>query len=208
MPSGPLKAIIRALTAAGYGGLFMASDGTGRVDAIWRNGQHRTYLEQIVRDRALPDLTRLLASELLYQRSPGYPPLAWRGTLAYLYAQALAITGDPSGPFQISGNQWGFMYRSDAAGVRDDGVLAVHLLASGAEAVPHLARLLDDPNPILYEGSQEATLGRRLGYRVKDAAAYFIGRITGVPVRFHENLADRDAEIGALKAVLKRNTHE
>ena len=55
--------------------------------------------------------------------------------------------------------------------------------------------LLGDPSPLFYEGSQDATLGNSFGYRVKDAAAYFIGRLTGKTVPFHNELEARDAEI-------------
>lgn len=207
MPSDSVTTICSMLSAAGYGGLFLSGD--RRVaDAVWQNGQNRIFLEQIVRDHSHSDLERFLASEVLYEKALDYPSAEWRDILAYLYARALAISGDPSGKFQIPGNQWGFMYHLEARGVRDDGVLAVHLLAAGEQAIPHLSRLLENPNPIFYEGSQEATLGNSLRYRVKDAAAYFIGRITGIPVRFHENIPDRDAEIEALKAVLKKHVHE
>lgn len=207
MPSDSVTTICSILTAAGYGGLFLSGD-RRLADAVWQNGQNRIFLEQIVRDRSHSDLERFLASEVLYEKAPDYPPAEWRDVLAYLYAQALAITGDPSGPFQIPGNQWGFMYYSDAQGIQDDEVLAMRLLAAGDPAIPHLSRLLENPNPIFYEGSQEATLGNSLRYRVKDAAAYFVGRITGVPVRFHENIPDRDAEIEALKTVLEKKTYD
>ena len=77
----------------------------------------------------------------------------------------------------------------------DDGPLAAHVIAVGAPAVPHLERLLGDDHRIYYEGSQEATIGNGLRYRVKDVAAYLIGRITGEPVAFHGDPAERDAEI-------------
>ena len=119
-----------------------------------------------------------------------------------MYARALAITADESGPMQLSGNEWGFMYRGDELGLEDDGALGTHLLEAGRAAVPTLIELLDDPRRIYYVGSQEATLGNSLAYRVKDAAAYYLGKITGTPVRFHDDPADRDAEIARLRAAL------
>ena len=48
----------------------------------------------------------------------------------------------------------------------------------------------------------EATLGGELAYRVKDAAGYYIGRLTGRPVAFHDDVVERDAEIARLRAAL------
>jgi hypothetical protein len=190
------------LAEAGYAGLFLYGD-RGQAESIWRDGANRARLEQIVRGDRFPDLTRLLASELLYAKAPGYPPDGWGETLARLYAYALATTGDNAGTAPLSGNQWGFMYYTDQLGVADYGPLGAHLLAAERAAIPHLAPLLDDTDAIVYEGSRDATTGNNLAYRVKDAAAYYIGKLAGIPVRFHEQPADRDAEIERLKAALQ-----
>ena len=76
------------------------------------------------------------------------------------------------------------------------------LVKIGEKAVPYLSKLLDDTCKIDYVGLEEATIGNLLNYRVKDAAAYYIGRITGIAVTFHENWADRDVEIEGLKKKL------
>ncbi len=69
--------------------------------------------------------------------------------------------------------------------------------------------LLIASDTIFYEGSQEATTGGSLKYRVKDAAAFYLGKIAGIPVKFYEQNADRDAEIERLKEALKKNNwHE
>jgi hypothetical protein len=36
-----------------------------------------------------------------------------------------------------------------------------------------------------YQGSKEATIGNAYGYRIKDFAAYYIGRILGVPLKYY-----------------------
>lgn len=199
-----IEVIVNNLTEAGYPGLFM-SGSHDLSNSIWQNGENRIYLEQIVQSSDYSDLNRLLASELLYERVPDYPPIEWQDVLAYLYAQALAITGDKTGAFQIAGNQWGFMYYNDELQVKDYGILGTHLVATGTKAIPYLAGLLDNADTFLYIGSQEATLGNSLGYRVKDAAAYYIGQISGIPIAFHEETTDRDAEIERLKKILENH---
>lgn len=199
----PIEVIVKNLTEAGYSRLFM-SGSHDLSNSIWQNGENRIYLEQIVQSSNYSDLTRLLASELLYEKVPDYPPAKWQDTLAYLYSQALAITGDKTGAFQIAGNQWGFMYYIDELEVKDYGILGTHLVATGTRAIPYLAELLDNTNTFFYVGSKEATLGNSLGYRVKDAAAYYIGQISGIPVTFYEDTTNRDAEIERLKKALKK----
>ncbi|MCX9009872.1 MAG: hypothetical protein OIN66_02010 [Candidatus Methanoperedens sp.] len=202
MQKEPIEKIVEDLTKAGYSGLFLSGEHS-LADSIWHDGENRIYLEQIVQSSHYSNLTRLLASEVLYTKVPDYPPEEWTGTLAYLYSQALAITGDKTGHFQISGNQWGFMYHTDQLGVKDYGTLGTHLVETGPKAIPYLTKLLDNQETIFYEGSQDATLGNSLAYRVKDAAAYFISQITGIPVKFYEQTTDRDAEIARLKEALK-----
>lgn len=200
----PIEVIANGLTEAGYSGLFLSGD-RSLSNSIWENGQNRMHLEQIVRSSDYSDLTRLLASEVLYKKASDYPPQEWQATLAYVYAQALAITGVETGGLQITGNQWGFMYYAEQTGVKDYGPLGTHLIATGTQAVPYLAELLGNSEIIFYEGSQDATLGNSLGYRVKDAAAYYIGQILDIPVAFHEETTDRDAEIERLKGILERD---
>lgn len=198
----PIEKIAADLTKAGYSGLFLSGD-HNLADSIWRNGESRIYLEQIVQSSHYSDLARLLASELLYAKIPDYPPEEWRATLAYVYSQAVKITGDSAGTSKLSGNLWGFMHHSDELSSKDYGPLGTHLVRVGSKAVPYLTKLLDNPDTIFYEGSQEATLGNSFTYRVKDAAAYYIGQITNILVKFYEQLADRDAEIERLKEALK-----
>jgi hypothetical protein len=193
--------VAQELGRAGYRGLFMAGDRSS-AGSVWRDGENREALEEIVRDDQRGDLERVLASEVLYRFHDGYPPDGWKDTLGQVYARALAITGTGDRPIVLTGNDWGFLYHADEIGARDDGPLGAHLLEVGPAAVPHLVPLLDDPATIFYEGSQEAMLGNSLGYRVKDAAAYFIGKFTGIPVRFHQELDERDAEIDRLEAAV------
>jgi hypothetical protein len=73
----------------------------------------------------------------------------------------------------------------------------------GDPAVPALVRLLDNTGaPLTYAGSKEATVGNAYGYRIKDFAAYYLGRIRRIPVSFHSDVAERDQEIARLRQKL------
>ncbi|HEX3045105.1 MAG TPA: hypothetical protein VHY08_10140 [Bacillota bacterium] len=97
------------------------------------------------------------------------------------------------------------MYHTDELGVKDYGALGAHLVETGLKAVPYLTKILGNQDTFFYKGSQEATLGNSLGFRVKDAAAYYISKVTGIPVKFYQQTADRDAEIERLKATLEKS---
>jgi hypothetical protein len=193
--------IAAKLKAAGYHGLFQYEDRT-ECDSIWENGRNKDSLIKIVSSSEFEDYTRLLASEILFERDSSYPPSELFNKLAVLYSQALRMSGGDNNIF-IPANQWGFMYFSDKPGYIDYGILGNHLLLFGKVTIPYLILLLNDEARLLYEGSQEALIGNSQRYRVKDAAAYYIGKIAGISVQFHEDYADRDAEIERLKEKLK-----
>ena len=176
------------LAGAGYNGLFLAGD-SSRAGEVWDGGAARGALEDIVGSPGFGDLERVLAAEVLYRCGDG--PSAGSDVLADVYSRALALSG---AGIALMGNLWGALWASPG----DDGALGSHLLEQGDAAVPRLVPLLGDEGPIRYEGSRDAMVGNMQRYRVKDAAAYFLGRITGREVAFHEELADRDAEIGRL----------
>ena len=188
--------LARDLGELGYRKLFLTADDSA-VATVWRGGENRQALEEIVAGEGYGDLERLLAAEVLFAEDGGFPPDGARDALGEVYARALALTGAGDRPIVLTGNLWGFLYHDEA-----EGPLGEHLLAAGTATVPHLAALLDDDARVFYEGSQEAMLGNRLGYRVKDAAAYYIGKLTGKPVDYHEDPAERDAEIHRLRAGL------
>lgn len=193
--------LVNQLKEAGYSGLFQYGE-RSLADAVWQEGKNEEALRQIVLHSEYEVYIRLLASEVLYSKNADYPPADWKDTLAYIYAQALAISGHQEG-ILIAGNPWGFMYFYDKSGIADYGSLGSHLINTGRPAIPYLVALLNNDNSLFYEGSKEATIGNSLKYRVKDAAAYYIGKITGIPVQFHEKHADRDTEIERLKEQLK-----
>jgi hypothetical protein len=198
MPVDASDRLADDLGRAGYRGLFLAGEQSS-APSFWCDGANREALLAIVADERYGDLERVLASEILYAHDPGYPPRGWDDLLGSVYARALAITGTGERPIVLTGNEWGFLYHGGG-----EGALGAHLLDAGSAAVGHLVSLLDDPAPVFYEGSQEATLGNALDYRVKDAAAYYIGVLAGISVPFHAPFDQRDAEIERVKAQVTR----
>jgi hypothetical protein len=201
MASYTPESLARQLEQAGYDRLFL-SGGASSAGAVWDGGASRAALEQVVRSAEAPDVSRILASEVLAANVADYPPADLQATLAELYPRALALSGVEAG-LRFPGNAWGFLFHSARAGIADDGPLGNRLVAQGPAAVPHLAALLDDGDRLLYQGSQDATLGNSLGYRVKDAAAYFIGKLSGIPVTPGDDLASRDAAVARLREAIR-----
>jgi hypothetical protein len=204
MAPEPADKVAEDLSREGYAGLFLAGDRSS-AGAIWRDGENREALKEVVQGEQYGDLERVLASEVLYSCDEKYPPDGWEDRLGQLYARALAITGTGDRPIVLTGNLWGFLYYGDQTGAQDYGPLGAHLVEAGPAAVPHLLPLLDDPASLFYEGSRDAMLGGSLRYRVKDAAAYYVGKLTGIQVPSHEEPDERDAEIGRLKAAVAQS---
>jgi len=188
--AGDLAGLSRKLLELGFRDLFLRMD-EDQIDALWTASA--ADLARLVRATGEDPQARFLAAEILFRKHPGFPGADLRPVLAPIYAEAVAQTGRTTGPWQLRGNQWGFLYQGD-----DVGPLGRHLLALGADAAAALRPLLDNRDHVLYEGSQEATLGNSLMYRVNDVAAYYLGRLVSRPVAFHRDLKDRDAEIQRL----------
>lgn len=189
-PSDAVSKLAQKLVDLGYPALFQRMD-HDEADALWRSAP--AELEALVRGAAQPHEARFLASEILFLEKPGYPPPDLKPVLAPLYAEALGHAGRKTGRWHLMGNPWGLTYVND-----DVGTLGAHLLALGSDAIAALRPLLDNAEPVAYEGSEDATVGNEQMYRVKDLAAYYLGRLTGKPVAFHADFKARDREIDRL----------
>lgn len=187
-------AVVRALLRLGYLELFQRAD--DRAIASLYPGA-AVQLAAVAVDPMVDPHARFLAAEILFARQPGYPAPALRPALAEVYASALGHTYGQVSDGWVAGNGWGMLYELDAV-----GPVGEHLLALGPGAIPALRPLLARTEVVLYEGSEEATVGNGRAYRIKDVAAYFIARLAGRPLAFHAGLADRDRAIAALMASL------
>jgi hypothetical protein len=82
------------------------------------------------------------------------------------------------------------------------GPIGGHLMRLGDAAVPALRARLDDATPVTYGGSEDATIGNRHAYRVKDIAAFYSARLAPSPYAVLATPAERDREIAKLAALL------
>jgi hypothetical protein len=186
------KELVRKLLAGEYGLLFYYPQHDMTIERIWSDPGNPQALEELVRDPSAPGKARFIAAEVLFARDVFFINRVGRALVARLYTEALTkgYTGHA--------NAWGLLWEHD-----DIGEVGSRFLVLGDEAIPALAELLDDDTIVdSYEGSEDATVGNRYRFRIKDFAAYYIGRITGHPVPFHLDHAGRDAEIERLKAFL------
>lgn len=136
---------------------------------------------------------RFLACEVLFDKHFTFVPGVGPAAVAEIYAHALAhnLTG--------VANSWGLLYEHD-----DAGPVGIRFVMIGEPAVPALVGLLDDASrPLGYAGGEDATVGNAYGFRVKDFAAFYLGRIKRISVAFHQCLEDRDREISALIQTLR-----
>ena len=186
--------LARRLIAREFGALFEYPHHDRTVDAVWADPKHHGLLAEIVRTTAMPAEARFLACEVLFRKDIMFLQGQDRKQVAAVYAQALV--DDYTGV----ANSWGLLYEH-----RDEGPVGIVFLQLGENAVDALVPLLDDARQrSSYVGSIEATVGNAYQYRIKDFAAYYLARIKGIPITFHRDLADRDAEIDRLRQRLGR----
>ena len=85
----------------------------------------------------------------------------------------------------------------------DEGSLGISFIILGKASIPALLPLLQ--NETLhnhYVGSEEATIGNGYQYRIKDVAAYYLGKIGNHPMQYFPDLKERDRQIeGLIKAL-------
>lgn len=173
------------LVAARYQGLFLALP-RGADGVLAEAGD--AEVAALVVDRGASGEARFLAAELWFDGHRELPDGADAADVAAVYARALAEgwTG--------AANPWGLPGTI--------GPVGRHLMRLGAAAVPALSARLDDETPVVYGGSEEAALGDRYGYRVKDLAAFYAARLAPVPYAVVDTPGARDREIAAMRALL------
>jgi len=177
------------LTELGYIGLFQQA-GETYLQHIWNTPDAPEALETLAVSSNGPMLARFLAAEILFSLGDVRRVETHKQELAEVYVTALADN------FTETANPWGL------PGVTV-GLAGEHLLAIGEPMLSKLRDLLDNDKRVYYEGSQEATLGHHYGYRVKDLAAYFIGKLTNIPFEPEEDPGRRDKAIEKLKRAMK-----
>lgn len=184
--------LARKLMSHAYGEFFVMPAHEQTIERVWGEPANRAALEALAADAAQPLEARFLAAEVLFARDFTFTSRVSPATVADIYARALEqnLTG--------MANSWGLLYEYD-----DAGPVGIRFIMLGDPAVPALVRLLDNAGASLtYAGSKEATVGNEYRYRIKDFAAYYLGRIRRIPVSFHSEVAERDQEIARLRQKL------
>lgn len=187
------SALAEKLLSGHYGALFYYPQREMTIDRIWSEPGNPEALKGLVKDTGASGKARFLAAEVLFARDVFFIDIVGRPMVARLYGEALAhgYTG--------LANSWGLLWEHD-----DVGEVGSRFLVLGEAAVPVLTELLDDATVVdTYEGSEEATVGNRYRFRIADFASYYLSRITGIPVPFHRDPAQRPAEIAQLKHKLR-----
>ncbi len=188
----------RKLTDWEFGDFFVYPMHDQTIDKIWSDQDNHQLLDNILDDPGVSGEAKFLACEVLFKKDIEFMQRHSPEQVAEIYASALSndLTG--------MANSWGLLYQE-----QDDGPVGIAFLTIGERAIPALVRLLDDERTSLkYQGSIEATVGNGYRYRVKDFAAYYIGRIRGKPLKYYPNLADRDRQIEGLKEELALDGHK
>ena len=182
-------ALASRLIELGYLAIFRQSDEIV-LQGIWNTPGAPDDLEVVAASSSAPKLARFLAAEILFYQGEVLRVERHKAGLARVYGTALADR------FTEVANPWGLPGFVD-------GLAGEHLLAIGEPMVPELLKLFGNEARVYYEGSQEATLGHHYGYRVKDLAAYFLGKIRNIHVELDEDPYKRDEAIENLKRAVK-----
>ena len=185
------RLLAQKLMAGDYGLAFYWPQHDQTIARIWSDPGNPAALEALIDDRSEPTRARLLAAEVLMRNDFSFLDRHPVEEVARIYTAALA-------GHHTNANAWGLLWINESV-----GPLGGTFDLLERDAIPALRDLLGDPTIVdWYEGSEEATLGNRARYRVKDFAAYYLARIDRHPISFHEDFAGRDAEIAKLVAVL------
>lgn len=186
-------AFAEKLVAREFGESFIYPMHDETIEKIWSDSRNHQLLDNILEDDTVSDEARFLACEVFFKKDILFMRRHSPEKVAEIYAKAL------SGDFTGMANSWGLLYDH-----QDEGTVGIAFLTIGEKAIPALSKLLDDERANLkYHGSGEATVGNGYGYRIKDFAAYYIGRILGSPLKYYPDLADRDEQIKQLKSKLE-----
>jgi len=135
----------------------------------------------------------LLAVRKYYAASYRHVPIAIKGEILCSALKAMPLVND-----------FGVLERDAADICADDADGALALRETGKEALKWLLPMLDDDRPAPLGGSEEARESLDDKYRRKDYAYRFASLILGRTPSFHVDPKERDKDIAALKAQLKK----
>lgn len=193
MAQSPDSSMVNKFMKDGYGHFFNYLERDKALSKAWGEPNSLEKLKNIVSNEKTPLKARFLACEVLFEKHFIFVADIGGDVVAKVYAAALVEnqTG--------MANSWGFLYEEN-----DAGPTGIRFSMIGKSSVPHLQALLDNSNHLVYAGSKEATIGNAYQYRIKDFAAFYLAKITNVPITFYKDLEKRDAEISRFKKELAK----
>lgn len=175
-----------------FGDFFVYPMHTKTIDKIWEQPNAQESLDQVLQNLNASTEAKFLSCEVFFSKDILFMQRHAPEKVAEIYTQALVNN------YTGMANSWGLLYKH-----QDEGPTGIAFLTIGKKAIPALTKLLDDDStPLSYHGSGEATVGNGYNFRIKDFAAYYIGRILGSPLQYYSTNSERDAQIEALKKTL------
>lgn len=187
--------LAKDLVEGTYGTFYNYYNHEETIDSIWGIEENHGLLYEIVEDVELNGKARFLAAEILFSRELTFLSRFKGEMVAGIYADALVNN------YTGNANTWGLLYEPD-----DFGPVGIRFDMIGKAAIPTLVGLLDNSDHgTFYEGSKEATMGNSYNYRIKDFAAFYLGKIIGYELKYFESFEQRDEQIEALKKELNKN---
>ena len=193
-PASNWKDLQTQLLEAGYSKLFQMKD-VQTVENLWDSGKNVEDLKALILAPEADEAARFLAGNLLLSHHLELEDGLSKKMLAEAFAKALVATKDPQGALVgLAGNAWCYPFEPGPL-----EMLGQRMLSLGDPAVNALSRLLEDTDPLPYEGSEEATLAEGHQVRVKDVATTIICKIRNFEWEWSEKAIVRDASIGFMR---------
>ncbi len=187
--------LIQKLMHDHYGNFFNYLERKKAVNLVWREVNSLERLKNVVSNEKAPLKARFLACEVLFEKHFVFVGEVGAKIVAPIYVNALL--SNQTG----RANSWGFLYEHD-----DAGPTGIRFEMIGEACIPFLIPLLDNADQTLkYMGSKDAMVGKAYQYRIKDFAAFYLSEIMNIPIKFYQDLTQRDAEVARFKQqVLKK----
>jgi hypothetical protein len=184
--NGHVSTLAEKLINTGYIDLFMRTN-ENAIDEIWADKNYQEELHTIITDDAVPVLARFLAAEILFKKDASFPTTQeQKKMLAKIYVEILSDQGT------VNGNIWGLPGYA--------GIIGEHMLKADKDELTILLKdQLNNQQPVLYDGSREATFGNEYQYRVKDIAAFYFSLVLKQPYTVLKQPEERDAAIQQLQ---------
>lgn len=181
------------LTNNSLGDFFNYAVRDEKIDNIWKDKKNRKLLDKILVSPETSGKAKFLACEIFFKKVPQFLMRHKPEMIAEIYAEALKNN------YTGHANSWGLLYEYG------EGPVGIAFIRIGKKAIPALSKLLDytEDYPMIFGGSRDATTGAIRKLRVKDFAAWYIGKIIIKEQKYYQDFSSRDNQINDLKQLLR-----